>query len=95
MNENQLPKKVTINPNVMVQEVEDEAVLLHAGTEEYFSLDDVGTTMWKLLSEKSTVEDVVYALLDLFDVDENRVRQDLAMLIDQLDEKKLITRQDD
>ena len=54
MTKNKLPDKVLINPNVVAQDVDDEIVLLHMETEQYFSLDDVGTELWKLLTEKDT-----------------------------------------
>ncbi len=90
MNGDKLPVTVTINPNVITQDVEDEAVLLHMGTEEYFSLDDVGTVMWKLLNDLPLVEDVISALMTMYDVDESRLRQDLANLLEKLVHQKLI-----
>ena len=91
MDEKKLPKKIAIHPDVMVQEVDDEMVLLHSGTEEYFSLDDVGSTMWKYLSELDTIDEVVVALIDAYDVDEQRLRRDLSILLTKLVEQDLVT----
>ena len=94
MTKNKLPDKVLINPNVVAQDVDDEIVLLHMETEQYFSLDDVGTELWKLLIEKDTVQDVLQAMLALYNVDETRLRNDLEKLISRLVEAKLISIQD-
>ncbi|TFG67347.1 MAG: PqqD family protein [Anaerolineales bacterium] len=56
---------------------------------------DVGTVMWKLLSEKTSVEATMTALMDIYAVDEARLRHDLAILIEKLVAEKLITTQDD
>lgn len=90
MKENNLAIKVLIDPNVVIQEVDDELVLLHMKTEQYFSLDDVGTVMYRLLTESNSTQEVVQALLGQYDVDENRLRQDLASFIEKLAEKELI-----
>ena len=94
MTKNKLPEKVLINPYVVAQDVDDEIVLLHMETEQYFSLDDIGTKMWKLLTEKDTVQEVLQAMLSLYNVDETRLRNDLEKLISRLVEAKLISIQD-
>lgn len=86
-----LPACVAISPDVLFQELKDEAVLLNLDTERYYSLDDVGTRMWQLLAEHSNVAAVVGQLLGEYDVDEATLRQDLANLIAQLAEEELIT----
>jgi hypothetical protein len=38
---------VVPSPEVLVQELEGEAVLLNLASERYFGLDDVGTRIWQ------------------------------------------------
>jgi hypothetical protein len=90
MKESSIPVKIAIHPDVITQEIEDELVLLHMGSEDYFSLDDVGTAMWKLLVAHGDLEQVIAILLDEYDVEEARVRDDLHKLVLQLLERKLV-----
>ena len=41
---------------VLVKPMEDEAVLLHLDTEQYFGLDAVASRMWTLLNTLPSVE---------------------------------------
>ena len=76
--------------DVLYEVLEDEVVLLNLETERYYILDPVGTRMWQLLVEHHDPELVVQHLLDEFEVDEASVRNDLAELIEQLLERKLL-----
>ena len=42
--------RVAAAPDVLIQELAGEAVLLNLKTEQYFGLDDMGLRMWRLLS---------------------------------------------
>lgn len=79
-----LPKSVSISSEVLVQEVAGEVVLLDLRSERYFSLDDVGTQMWRLLAEHGDVATVCVRLLAAYDVDEATLRHDLGTLIGRL-----------
>ncbi len=79
-----LPIRVTPGADVLVQQVEDESVLLDLKTEEYYSLDDVGTRMWQLMCESGDPEAAVEALLQIYEVDEATLRHDMAQLIAEL-----------
>lgn len=37
----------------------DEAVLLHLGTSSYFGLNEVGTSIWNLVQEPRTVQEII------------------------------------
>ena len=73
-----------------MQEVDDEIVLLHMGTENYFSLDDVGTQMWNLIQKFEAIDDVVKALLDVYDVAEETLINDLDNFLTALGERNLV-----
>lgn len=94
MNEKQRAT-ITINPDVVMQEVEDEIVLLHVRTEHYFSLDDVGTTMWSLIQTHRHAEDILTALLDIYDVSEEELAHDLDNFLKALEARDLISISDE
>jgi hypothetical protein len=86
-----LPRRVSPIPEVLFQDVGDEAVLLNLQTEHYFSLNDVGTRMWQLLSEHGETATVLARLSDAYDIDVDTLRQDLAELIAKLHKAALVT----
>lgn len=71
-------------PHVLFQEVEGETVLLDLEAERYYGLDEVGTRFWRLLTDHADVDVVVSQLLTEFDVEEGRLRVDIAALVTQL-----------
>ncbi len=86
-----LPTQITMNPDILFQELEGETVLLNLANEQYFGLDDIGTRMWQLLDEQDNVEAVVSQMLSEYDVDAETLRADLATLINSLVEAGLVT----
>jgi len=86
-----LPRRVVPAESTIFQDLATESIMLDLQSENYFSLDDVGTRMWQLLSEHPETETVVARLLEEYDVDEATLRQDLAVLIGQLTGAGLLT----
>lgn len=65
-------------------------MILNLSTGTYFGLDDVGTRMWTLLVKLGSPDEVIQAMLDEYDVEEEALRADLQSLIRQLAEKGLV-----
>ena len=86
-----LPLTVTISPDVLLQELNGEAVLLDLKNERYYGLDDIGTRMWQLLDSNGRVDAACARLLQEYEVDETTLKDDLADLINQLAEAGLIS----
>ncbi len=79
-----LPESVEIGDDVIFQKLNDEAVVLNLATQDYFSLDNVGTSMWSLLVEFGNLETVVGRLSSVYDVETETLRRDLCSLVQQL-----------
>jgi hypothetical protein len=77
-------QRVTIPPDVLVQELEGESVILNVVTERYFGLDRIGTRMWIALTTLESIEAAYGSLLAHFEVDAERLRQDLESLVAEL-----------
>ena len=75
---------VVVPPHVLLQRVGEETVLLNMTTETYFGLDAVGTRMWEALTKTATVDAAYRELLDTYEVEPDRLRQDMETLIDNL-----------
>ena len=87
--------RVVVPPHVLLQQVGEESVLLNLEKECYFGLDPVGTRMWEALTKANTVDAAYQELLSTYDVDEQRLRQDLEKLIENLFENGLLETSDE
>lgn len=83
--------KVKINEEVLFQNLEDGAVLLNINTEQYFGLDEVGTSIWNSLNETDSVEATYQKLLDEYEVEPEQLNKDLHDLINKLAEHQLLS----
>ena len=79
------------SPEVLVQELEGEAVLLNLASERYFGLDDVGTRIWQHLSTYGRLDRVCEAMQDEFDVDAEILRADVLRLVEELIAAGIVT----
>jgi len=82
--------RIQVPPDVLVSDIGGESVFLNLKTESYFGLDDVGTRMWKLLTENDTVESAYQALLIEYDIDEAQLSNDLDALVQKLVDNGLV-----
>jgi hypothetical protein len=87
-------QRVIAPEDVLVRELEGQSVLLNLETEQYFSLDEVGTRMWALLTESGSIQAAYDSLLAEYDVTPDLLRSDLTTLIERLQEKGLLTLSD-
>jgi hypothetical protein len=79
-----LSEKVRVKKGIVFNEVAGEAVLLNKETGKYFTLDEVGARMWKLITQFGDLQPVYQALLEEYDVDPQRLEEDLLALTDKL-----------
>jgi len=77
-------KKITFPDTLFAQEVDGEMVLLDMNSEHYFGLDAVGTDIWRILSEGKSLEETVRELMEIYEVDEERLRRDLERFVNRL-----------
>jgi hypothetical protein len=82
--------KIVIAPDVLFQELDDEVVLLNLNNEHYYGLDDVGTRLWQLLLEHGDPESAVTRMLAEYEVDEASLRNDVEILIAELERAGLV-----
>ena len=53
-------------------------------------MNEVGVSIWKMLAEDVTLEDIVQGILAEYDVDEDIAREDVQDFIDTLYEKGIL-----
>ncbi len=81
-----------IPPDILFHELSGEAVLLNLDSGQYYSLDEIGTRMWVLITEYGQIEPVIAALLQEYDVTEQQLRADLDKLLSEFTVQGLLTR---
>jgi hypothetical protein len=67
-----------------------EVAILHLKSTHYFGLNELGAYIWQALSEPRTVSEICKALLDHFDVDDERCRTDVSEFLTKLEQAGLI-----
>lgn len=65
-----------IEDDVVVEEIEGEAVLLDLEGDVYYSLNHVARFIWEEVDEGASVGEVVDGITAGFEVDEERARED-------------------
>lgn len=68
----------------MLRIIGDEAVILNLKSELYLGLNPVGTRIWTVLHDAPSIQAAYESLLAEFDVEPERLRQDMDELVDQL-----------
>ncbi len=76
-----LSQKVVASENVLIREIAGEAVLLNLDNEQYYGLDEVGYRMWVVLTESDSVGVAMQTLLSEYEVEPDRLLQDMHDLI--------------
>jgi hypothetical protein len=83
-------RRVSVPADVLVREVGGEAVILNLNSERYFGLDEIGARMLAILATGQTIEAAYETLRAEYEVEPERLRQDLQDLIDELVEHGLL-----
>ena len=74
-------------------EIECETLIINTDTGFYYSLDEVGCTVWNLLAYGHEEDEIVLAITSQYEVDETTARQDLCRLLENLQREQLIEKQ--
>jgi hypothetical protein len=82
--------RYTIPTDVACASVEDGAVVLHMGSKRYFSLNETGAAIWRLLEANVPLTDVPRRLSEGYEVAIDEAREAVAALIGMLTEKNLL-----
>ena len=82
----------TVCADVVSREVEGEAVILNLDTSTYFGLNDIGTHIWRLLSEGQSLGTILDVLHREYEAPRATLERDLLEVVAELESKQLITR---
>jgi hypothetical protein len=96
MNHSQLSEPIALltvfraHNEVISAELGTEISLLNVTTGVYYTLNDVGASIWRLVLQETTVSQITSNLLEVYDVDEQRCQRDVIRIVQDLHEHGLI-----
>ena len=73
-------QRVRFRPDVLIQQVGGDSVLLNLASDAYFSLDAIGTRMLQVLQESDSVAEAVDRLVEEYEVDRPTLERDMLEL---------------
>jgi hypothetical protein len=82
--------RVHPGPRVTTRAVGGAMVLYDTGTGVYFSLDPIGARAWDALVSSASIAEAFATLLAAYQVESERLRDDLEALITQLSAQRLV-----
>ena len=81
----------SLSPEAACAPVEDGAVVLHMGTRRYFSLNETGATIWRMLEDDVVLGEIPARLSELYEVDAAAAASAVDQLLGELAGEQLIT----
>jgi hypothetical protein len=87
---NSIPRQISKSPNVLLQDLEGEAVLLNLINGRYYGLDENSFHMYKTLLLSGSEQAAYEVLLSEYDVEPDKLKSDLDRFIVHLLENGLI-----
>jgi len=71
-------------------ELDNETVILDMESGVYSGLDNVGTSIWKLLEKEISFSDLIQTLMEEYDVKKDVCKKDTLLFLNELNTSKLI-----
>jgi hypothetical protein len=73
----------------------DETVMLDVDQGRYFGVSEIGKVIWETVAEPTSVDDLVAALLERYEVDEETCRREVISFLNELADQGLLDVEDD
>lgn len=84
---------ISRSENYVFTEVKEEVVLMNIETGGYSSLNETGGQIWKLLEEPSPASSVLANLLEIYEGNEEQIKQELNGFIEEMLQKGFLEKQ--
>jgi hypothetical protein len=82
--------RFVVSPDATCASVEDGAVVLNMRTKRYYSLNETGAAIWRLLEEGAAFEAITRRLVELFAVERKVAEDAVTRLLQDLTAESLI-----
>jgi hypothetical protein len=87
-----LETTVTQHPELMSQAMGKETVMMVLEKSAYFSLDEIGSEIWRLIATPIPVTQLCERLLDRFEVTPEQCQADVLLFLNEIHEQGLVQR---
>jgi hypothetical protein len=81
---------LTRDPDLVCAEMDGDLVMMSIENGEYYGIGGVGTRIWELLDQPTTIQQLVETIKSEFDIEEDRCRDDVLSFSEKLFELGLI-----
>jgi hypothetical protein len=81
-------------PQVIAETIDGEAIMIDLATGNYYSVRGCGADICTLLEAGASTDEIVAALLELYDADRSAVELAVETLIGELEQEQLVTSTD-
>ncbi|WP_409290506.1 lasso peptide biosynthesis PqqD family chaperone [Peribacillus sp. SCS-37] len=85
-----LDNEVIQTPGNLVSDMNGEKVMLSVKNGKYYNLGEVGGEIWMLLEKPITANQIISALIQKFDVNEDECREQVTVFLEHLYREDLI-----
>ena len=84
---------ITRRADLLASKVGEETVMLDMASGFYFGLDSIGTDIWQIIEQPTTVQAICDKLLAEYDVSEEQCRTETLIFLEDLLKNKMIEAQ--
>ena len=78
------------NPDIVTNEIDGNIVMMSISEGTFFGLHDVGSAIWYLVENPTTIENIIIHILEKFDVSKEQCQSDILRFIEAMIEKKTL-----
>ncbi|PXY32790.1 PqqD family protein [Prauserella muralis] len=76
--------------DISARTIGDETIVLSLSTSRYFTVTGVGTRVFELLAEERSLDELVGAITEEYEIDEGTARRDIETFVDRLRDAQLL-----
>jgi PqqD family protein of HPr-rel-A system len=85
---------VVVKPGLTAADLGGEAVVLDPQSGRYYGLNELGARIFEIARKPRTVEQIVHALLQEYEVEMDTLRADLLAFLHEMEQRHLIEASD-
>lgn len=86
----QLVHRIRPHMNVIAQKLDDQLVLLHIQTNQFYELNSTAARLWQLLSDGLSFEQIKAQILCEYDVQPEQLEAELVAMLTELKKRELV-----
>jgi len=81
---------ISRNPSQVFSEIDGQVVMLNVKKEAYYTLNDVGSTIWKEIENPCKLEDLIHTLTEAYEVTVEKCREEIIPFLNELLEAGIV-----